>query len=84
MSNYREIVTKAIIGKGRKTFTNLLKYIKMATSGNFGNMISVIIASILSTLTIGGKALGKKYAIKKCMFLEIMEYVKFANQKMLI
>ena len=31
---------------GRKTFTNLLKYIKMATSGNFGNMISVIIASI--------------------------------------
>ena len=31
---------------GRRTFTNLLKYIKMATSGNFGNMISVIIASI--------------------------------------
>ena len=31
---------------GRKTFTNLLKYIKMAISGNFGNMISVIIASI--------------------------------------
>ncbi len=31
---------------GRKTFTNLLKYIKMATSGNFGNMVSVIIASI--------------------------------------
>ncbi len=31
---------------GRKTFTRLLKYIKMATSGNFGNMISVIIASI--------------------------------------
>lgn len=31
---------------GRKTFTNLLKYIKMATSGNFGNMISIIIASI--------------------------------------
>ena len=31
---------------GRKTFTNLLKYIKMATSGNFGNMISVIIASV--------------------------------------
>lgn len=32
---------------GRKTFTNLLKYIKMATSGNFGNMISVIIASVI-------------------------------------
>ena len=31
---------------GRKTFTNLLKYIKMATSGNFGNMLSVILASI--------------------------------------
>ena len=30
---------------GRKTFTNVLKYIKMATSGNFGNMLSVIIAS---------------------------------------
>lgn len=30
---------------GRKTFTNLLKYIKMATSGNLGNMLSVIIAS---------------------------------------
>ena len=31
---------------GRKTFTNILKYIMMATSGNFGNMISVVIASI--------------------------------------
>ncbi|MDO4282740.1 MAG: magnesium-translocating P-type ATPase [Clostridia bacterium] len=31
---------------GRKTFTNVLKYIKMATSGNFGNMLSVVIASI--------------------------------------
>ncbi|MBQ1826597.1 MAG: magnesium-translocating P-type ATPase, partial [Erysipelotrichaceae bacterium] len=31
---------------GRKTFTNVLKYIKMATSGNFGNTMSVIIASI--------------------------------------
>ena len=31
---------------GRKTFTNLLKYIKMATSGNFGNMVSIIVASI--------------------------------------
>ena len=30
---------------GRKTFTNVLKYIKMATSGNFGNMLSVVIAS---------------------------------------
>ena len=31
---------------GRKTFTNILKYIKMATSGNFGNMLSVVIASL--------------------------------------
>ena len=31
---------------GRKTFTNILKYIKMATSGNFGNMLSVVISSI--------------------------------------
>lgn len=31
---------------GRKTFTNILKYIKMATSGNFGNMLSVVIASV--------------------------------------
>ena len=31
---------------GRKTFTNILKYIKMETSGNFGNMLSVIISSV--------------------------------------
>lgn len=31
---------------GRKTFTNILKYLKMATSGNFGNMLSIIIASV--------------------------------------
>ncbi len=34
------------VTNGRKTFTNVLKYIKMATSGNFGNIISVIIASV--------------------------------------
>ncbi|HFU4084306.1 TPA: magnesium-translocating P-type ATPase [Streptococcus suis] len=32
--------------EGRRTFGNIIKYIKMATSGNFGNMISVIVASI--------------------------------------
>lgn len=32
---------------GRKTFMNILKYIKMATSGNFGNMLSIIIASLV-------------------------------------
>ncbi len=33
--------------EGRRTFGNIIKYIKMAASGNFGNMISVILASIL-------------------------------------
>lgn len=32
--------------EGRKTFANIIKYIKMAASGNFGNMFSVIVASI--------------------------------------
>ena len=32
--------------EGRKTFGNIMKYIKMAVSGNFGNMISVMVASI--------------------------------------
>lgn len=32
--------------QGRQTFENIVKYIKMAASGNFGNMISVIAASI--------------------------------------
>jgi len=31
--------------EGRKTFVNMLKYIKMATSSNFGNVFSVLIAS---------------------------------------
>ena len=33
--------------EGRKTFSNLMKYIKMAVSFNFGEVSSVIIASIL-------------------------------------
>ena len=33
--------------EGRKTFSNLLKYIKMAVSFNFGEVMSVIIASAL-------------------------------------
>jgi len=32
--------------EGRRTFGNIMKYIKMAASGNFGNMISVMISSI--------------------------------------
>ena len=34
------------VTEGRKTFANILKYLKMAISGNFGNMFSVLIASI--------------------------------------
>jgi len=32
--------------EGRRTFGNIVKYIKMAASGNFGNMISVLVASV--------------------------------------
>ena len=39
------VLDEGVIG-GRKTFANVIKYIKMAVSGNFGNMISVVIASI--------------------------------------
>ncbi len=34
------------ITEGRKTFGNLMKYIKMSTSFNFGEVMSVIIASV--------------------------------------
>jgi Mg2+-importing ATPase len=32
--------------EGRKTFANMLKYIKMTASSNFGNVLSVLVASI--------------------------------------
>jgi len=35
------------IGEGRRTFANTLKYVFMATSANFGNMISMAGASLL-------------------------------------
>ena len=35
------------VREGRVTFVNLMKYIKMATSFNFGEVLSVIIASVL-------------------------------------
>lgn len=35
------------VTEGRKTFANLMKYIKMAVSFNFGEVSSVIVASIL-------------------------------------
>ena len=34
------------VAEGRKTFANLMKYIKMATSFNFGEVLSVIVASV--------------------------------------
>ena len=34
------------VDEGRRTFANLLKYIKLATSFNFGEVLSVIIASV--------------------------------------
>ena len=39
------VLEKGIIS-GRKTFGNLIKYVKMAVSSNFGNMFSVLAASI--------------------------------------
>ena len=35
------------MGQGRRTFANTMKYIQMTTSANFGNMISMAIASIV-------------------------------------
>lgn len=35
------------ITEGRKTFANVMKYLKMSISSNFGNMMSVVVASIL-------------------------------------
>lgn len=39
------VLEKGII-EGRKTIVNMIKYLEMAVSGNFGNMISVSVASI--------------------------------------
>jgi Mg2+-importing ATPase len=39
------VLEEGVIG-GRATFGNIIKYIKMAASSNFGNMVSVLIASI--------------------------------------
>ena len=40
-------VLRAGVEQGRKTFANTLKYIAITTSANFGNMISMAIASLL-------------------------------------
>jgi Mg2+-importing ATPase len=41
------LVLEAGVLEGRKTFANIIKYIKMGTSSNFGNMFSVLGASAL-------------------------------------
>ena len=35
------------VKEGRKTYANLIKYIKLATSFNFGEVVSIIIASVI-------------------------------------
>ena len=35
------------VKEGRKTYANLIKYIKLATSFNFGEVVSVVVASVL-------------------------------------
>jgi P-type Mg2+ transporter len=39
------VLEQAVI-EGRKTFANIIKYIKMTASSNFGNVFSVLVASI--------------------------------------
>jgi len=39
------VLEEAVI-EGRKTFANIIKYIKMTASSNFGNVFSVVVASI--------------------------------------
>ncbi|KAJ8135618.1 hypothetical protein OY671_011169, partial [Metschnikowia pulcherrima] len=41
------VLEEAVI-EGRKTFANIIKYIKMTASSNFGNVFSVSVASIFS------------------------------------
>ena len=40
------VLEKGIV-EGRKTYANMIKYIKMTASSNFGNMFSVLVASAL-------------------------------------
>ena len=41
--------------EGRKTYANMIKYIKMTASSNFGNMFSVLAASALLPLFADGE-----------------------------
>ncbi len=40
-------VLAAGVSEGRRTFANILKYVRMGTSSNFGNMLSMALASIV-------------------------------------
>jgi Mg2+-importing ATPase len=35
------------VAEGRRTFANILKYVRMGTSSNFGNMLSMAVASLV-------------------------------------
>ena len=35
------------VEEGRRTFANILKYVRMGTSSNFGNMLSMAVASMV-------------------------------------
>src|ERR1700758_1484357 len=39
-------VLAAGVREGRRTFANILKYVRMGTSSNFGNMLSMALASL--------------------------------------
>jgi Mg2+-importing ATPase len=39
--------------EGRKTYSNIIKYIKITVSSNFGNMLSMLVASIWLSNSIG-------------------------------
>jgi len=40
------VLDRGVAG-GRKTFANVMKYLKMAVSGNFSNVLSLLLASVL-------------------------------------
>jgi Mg2+-importing ATPase len=40
-------VLAAGVGEGRRTYANIMKYVRMGTSSNFGNMLSMALASLV-------------------------------------
>ena len=43
---YLWIATADGVGEGRRTYANIMKYVRMGTSSNFGNMVSMAVASL--------------------------------------